>query len=171
MSVLPRTVLLLPGLQKQQLLVHPDSISCWFRPLLTCTFLRLASSALLSALISTRGALIYRNVVVEIRSEPNGLLIPIEMLLRTILIMRVSSRNLSSTQKSRNQNEHPGLKHAEDSDLLAYNRRHNPFALRFRQSVKPFLRGGNVRLAFEQLASLDLLGGHMVKCGSRSFIS
>lgn len=60
----------------------------------TCTFLRLASSAFPSALISTRGALMYRNLVVEIKSELNGLLIPMEILLRTILMMRVSSRSL-----------------------------------------------------------------------------
>ena len=60
----------------------------------TCVLRRLESSALLAALISSLGALIKRNLVVEMRSELKGLLMPMDMLLRTIFTMRVSSRSL-----------------------------------------------------------------------------
>lgn len=60
----------------------------------TCVLRRLESSALLAALISSLGALMKRNFVVEMRSELKGLLMPMDMLLRTIFTMRVSSRSL-----------------------------------------------------------------------------
>lgn len=67
----------------------------------TCTLRRLVSSALSSAVASTRGAFMKRNLVVDIRSDPNGLLIPMEILLRTIFTMRVSSRRLRIDEGSK----------------------------------------------------------------------
>lgn len=66
-------------------------------PQLTCILRRFPSSAFVSALTSSLGALMYRKLVVEMRSELKGLLMEIDMLLSTILTMRVSSRNLCSS--------------------------------------------------------------------------
>lgn len=66
-------------------------------PGLTCILRLFPSSAFVSALTSSLGALMYRKLVVEMRSELKGLLMEIDILLSTIFTMRVSSRNLCSS--------------------------------------------------------------------------